>query len=109
MSILDALQQATEEDLDAIEKRIAELEAEREQLKAVQKILAAKFKPTLNKRESKTKLATKVYDLIAKEGPLPHNVLASRLGVSSQVINGCVNRNTWFKRNRDGDVEIAKQ
>lgn len=114
--LLEALNKASQTDLDEIDKRLKELDDERAGLQAARRLLAAKLGGAVKRaasatgkkgREGMTTKATKIYDLISREGSLPIDVIASRLQLPPKSIERTVTLSDWLKRAPSGDVEIA--
>jgi len=55
-----------------------------------------------------TEAATKIYDLVAKEGTMPPSVIAQRLGTSGQSVKITVARSNWLNLASNGEVEIVQ-
>jgi len=115
-NLLDALQCATQDDLDAIDTRIAEIEQERAGLMTARKMLDARLNPITKRRspgevkkgkEQMTAKAQRIYDLIYQEGSLPMDVIAKRLVVTPKSVERTVQLSDWLTRTPEGDVAIA--
>ena len=55
-----------------------------------------------------SELAERIYDLIATKGSSTVEFIADTLGVQRQAVGGVVGRSSWFTRDRDGLVAIAR-
>lgn len=115
-NLLEALQSATQDDLDAIEARLTELEQERAGLLSAKKVLTMRLSPIGKRaspgtgkkgREQMTEKAAKIHDLLTAEGSLPQDVIARRLGVSSKSVERTAQLSDWLTRTPDGDIAIA--
>lgn len=120
VKILEALADASAEDLAEIEAEIVKLERKLAGLRAAKSLvgLAVNGPPPKVVRgtnaaprdEAKADtLASQVYDLIAKEGPLPIGTIASRLGKTPQGVALAASKSGWFARTAENDLAIARK
>lgn len=123
INLLDALAAVTEDDLTEIDRQIAEAQKKIDGLKVARSVVAV----TLHGKTKKVvrakspaggatrsdsdpqALASQIFDLLTAEGPLPVNVIASRLGRAPQAIGVSAARSGWFAKNNEGDYTIARK
>ncbi len=132
-SLLDALQNVTEADLVAIDARMVDLQKQfneqtaelRKQIDALKVARAVvdvqlhgKAKRVVKRRSASggarseanpTDIASRMFDLITAEGPLPCGAIATRLGVAPQAVGVSARHSGWFEKTREGDYAIAKR
>lgn len=122
VDLVAAIEAAGEQDLAAIDERIAALRAEISEYVATRKRKLAALllvrrslqfklhgKPAKSTKGDKTggsELATQVYYLLAEYGSMPLPAIAARLAKTSQGIAACIGRSDWFER-KNGEVHIA--
>lgn len=122
MSLLDAIKNATAEDLQAIDDRIAALDTELAALLAARKVvaIAVNGKPERKPRGAGTTAAAKsaksdemerrrqaIHDLLSEEGSLPVPVIAKRLNIHATAVGWAVRDHEWFEI-KNGEVHVAK-
>ena len=122
IALLDAIQDATDADLEAIDQEITTLEKRLGSLRIARSLVSVQLHgppqkikrapgakaPATRDEAGDDSLAAKIYDLIHAEGPLPANAIAQRLGKSPQAIGITCAKSGWFTRSADGDWHIAK-
>lgn len=134
LTLLDAIQSATEDDLAAITQRLEILDKERAGLIEVKKVISHRlFGKKKRASPSKTgsngnsgsgnaksgkslhhQLASSIYDLIAVEGPGTANQIAVKLTVkglvtSSQQVGVTCGKCDWFEKDADGRWVITRR
>ena len=132
MQLIEAINKATEEDLEQVQEQVDKLSRDLDAMKSIQKILKAKFgknDPVKYSRRKSTGRATKsepstiasasnhqmsplaeqVFDLIEKEGPIPIDVIARKLGKDRpQGVAAMISKTDWFMQLPTGDIAIAR-
>lgn len=115
VSLLEAIQQASEEDLQEIRDRITKLERELQALRQAEKLLDTRLNgkrrrgkqsrsasPAAEagggKKSANERLAEEVYDLITEAGPQTTASLAKRFGVSGQKLGLVLRYSGWFQQ-----------
>lgn len=113
-ALLAAVQSATATDLETIRGRIAELRNELDALVAIERVVDIRLNGKTQRASPGTKkaagseLATKLYDEIAKRGPGTPSELAQRIGAGAAVVGVLASKNSWFMRDSQNRVAIAK-
>lgn len=118
MGVLEALQQATTDDLALLDARIAQAERELKSLREARKVVALRLhgdKPRVKKpaytksarREQWDELRGRIHDLLSREGSMPAGVIGQKLGEVPQRIGLVVREHPWFEV-RDGEVHVAR-
>lgn len=118
-SLLDVLEKATTEDLDAVREQIAEHEKQLDSLRAVEKLLNIRIngKPERKKPVRKaaagnaepggqmqaTGLAQKILDLVLSRGPCQPSTAARLLEVSEQAVRIAVGKSVLLNY-EDGKI-----
>ena len=118
IALLDAIQAATDADLEQIDAEIATLDKRLAALRVARNVVHVQLHgaPLKVRRQSAAKredadgesLATQIFDLIHAEGPLPASVIAQRLHKTPQAIGVTASKCGWFERLPDGDWQIKK-
>jgi hypothetical protein len=132
-SLAEMVANATGKDLDDIDARITDLQAEiadRQKeidgLKLIRKSIdwrlhgkpkrkqaQRKPKPTVEAKgdegdKGDTQMRERIYDLISREGTLPVAAIAQRLGVRAAAVGTSIHFCDWFERLPNGDIAIAQ-
>jgi hypothetical protein len=124
VDLVAAIEAAGEQDMEAIDERIAALRQEicgyvatRKRKLAALMLVRRSLQFKLHGKPAKapkgerstvgSELATQIYDLIAEHGSLPVPAIAARLGRPGQAIADSIQRSAWFER-KNGEVHIAK-
>ena len=128
IKILEALAEASADDLAEIEAEIVKLEAKLASLKAAKSLVdvavngprmkvkqvraprtpSAMVSGTTRSDADPATVASQVYDLIDSEGPLPIAVIAARLHKTPQGVALAATKSGWFARTAEGELAIAK-
>ena len=107
--VLAALENASREELDAVDKRIEELQGELASLKTARRLLRARFRivspQTAARPESET--ARKIRGFIEKNGPGKQHAIAVATGLNAQAISACATKNGAFVKYDDGRIGLA--
>lgn len=116
IALLDAIQAATEADLEQIDAEIATLDKRLAALRVARNVVHVQLhgaplkvrRPAPAKREDADgeSLATQIFDLIHAEGPLPANEIAQLLKRSPQSIGITCFKSGWFERLASGEWQI---
>jgi len=112
--LIEALANASADDLTEIQQRIEQLQKELDSLKQLRTILERRIhgKPpkAAAKTEGNSPLATLVYDAIVDNGPATVEQLALKLDRKVQAIRVAIARKReWFSQLKDGRWAIAVQ
>ncbi len=109
--IIDAINNATESDLEAVETRMAELTAELESLKVVHKALHTRIhgkKQAASQPQKKITLDD-IYDVITQHGPGTAREIGLKLGVTGNKVGIMCSKSDWFERDEDNKITIARK
>ena len=124
-NLVEALANATPEDLAEVRERIHELDAELTRLRMAEKLLhncletqsvpkepsklAVKAAPTpAGPKLTTDEIKEQAYNLLMKEGSMPAQVLAARLGEKWRDIGRVLKNCDWFEKHPTGDWGVAK-
>lgn len=122
--LLEAIASITSDDLEAIDAEIATLEKRLAALQAARRLADTAINGPRQRAERQPRVlstqatsrqdadpqgvSSRIYDLIATEGPLPISVIAQRLRSTPAGIGISIARSGWFLKTPEGDVAIKK-
>jgi len=120
MKILEALDNTSEKDLEAISSRIDELESELATLKEARKLVHLKVhgeklttKAALGTTKQKKADPQKehdrglIHDLLSEEGSMPVPAISERLGIDGRRVVGLLRNHEWFRKVNGNEYECA--
>jgi len=127
-SLVSVLSNAKQDDLDAIDARVRQLQQEIDKyvvprqseilaLKKLSSLISARLHPRpkkprepsgngVAKSRKPTELHQRIFDLLHAEGSMPVPAIAARLGLREQAVSISLTYSDWFER-RNGEVHIA--
>lgn len=113
LSLVEAIEAATAEDLAEIRGRIAKLSGEVDSLRRAEKLLAAKLEPkapseSVPRVKVTDDLLVKIEDFLRNRGPSTANEIAMEIGVGSRAVGQALGKSSWFKRHDKFKWTIAK-
>lgn len=113
-NVIDAIRNATADDLAEIDQRISDLTGELESLKAARKIIDTRINGKTERtsgekpaRISSEDLAQKVFDCVTTNGPGTPRAIALKLGVTPIAVGKAAAKSGWFEKDEHGRLLVA--